>query len=151
MWSHSGSRTQTYTLSKRDYIFEEYLSSMADYQLRKTLSRFRCGSHWLRCATRFLSPDPTEMSCPACLEGRVCGVQETEHHFIFDCDAYHDIRRNLKFRPLFAASQPETLRAFYQNDDYPLIAKFLLHCRRERTKVITYYRLEIRKGTSDAL
>ena len=72
MWTHSGSRTLTYTRSKRDYVFEDHLSSMANCQLRKTLSRFRCGSHWLKCVTQFMSPNPNEQSCPACLEGRVC-------------------------------------------------------------------------------
>ena len=63
------------------------------------------------------------------------GEHETEHHFIFNCDAYHDIWRSQKFRPLFADLETETLYASYHNNDYPLIAKFLLLCRRERTKL----------------
>ena len=85
MRTQRGSRTLTYTCSKRDYIVEDYLSSMANCQLRKTLSSFRCGSHWLRCATRFMSSNTNEHSCPACLEGRVGSEHETEHHFIFKC------------------------------------------------------------------
>ena len=87
MWTHNGSRTLTNTRSKRDYIFRDYLSSMANCQLRKTLSRFRCGSHWLKCVMRFMSSNSDEQSCPACLEGRVCGEHETEHHLIINCDA----------------------------------------------------------------
>ena len=84
MRKHNGSKTATYTSFKHNYTFEDYLSGMANCQLRKTLSKFRCGSHWLRCATRFMSPNTDEQFCPACLEGRVCGEHETEHHAIFE-------------------------------------------------------------------
>ena len=46
--------------------------------------------------------------------------------------------------PLFAELEKETLCAFYHENDYPLIAKFLLKCRGERTKVIRYHDLNIR-------
>ena len=91
-----------------------------------------------------MSSNPNEQSCPACLEGRVGGEHETEHHFIFNCDAYYHIRRSQKFRPLFADLETETSYAFYHKNDYPLIAKFLLQCRGERTKVIRYHDLDIR-------
>ena len=45
---------------------------MANCQLRKTLSRFGCGSHWLKCVAQFMSSNPDKQSCPASLEGRVC-------------------------------------------------------------------------------
>ena len=122
MRTHSGSKTATYTSFKHDYTCGDYLSGMANCQLRKTLSKFRCGSHWLRCATRFMSPNTDEQFCPACLEGRVCGEHETEHHAIFECDAYHHIRRIHKFRPLFAGMPTESLHAFHENNNYTLIA-----------------------------
>ena len=144
MRKHNGSKTATYTSFKHNYTFEDYLSGMANCQLRKTLSKFRCGSHWLRCATRFMSPNTDEQFCPACLEGRVCGEHETEHHAIFECDAYHHIRRIHKFRPLFAGMPTESLHAFYENNNYTLIAKFLLQCRRERTKIVRYHDFDIK-------
>ena len=103
-------KTSTYMRFKRDHNFEDYLSSMANCQLRRTLSRFRCGSHWLRCSTRFISSDMTEQSCPACIEGRVGGEHEPEHHFIFNCDAYDYIRRHQTFWPLFADPEAATRR-----------------------------------------
>ena len=63
-------------------------------------------------------------------------VTITEHHSIFNCDAYQTIRCSQKFRPLFADLETKTLHAVYHKNDYPLIAKLLLQCRGERTKVI---------------
>ena len=147
--SHSGSThleycVTIYTSFKHKHTFEDYLSGMANCQLRKTLSRFGCGSHWLRCATRFMSQNPDEQFCPACLEGRVCGEHETEHHAIFVCDAFYHIKRSRKFRPLFADMLTESLHAFFESNDYTLIAKFLLQCRRERTKIVRYNNFDIR-------
>ena len=85
--------------------------------------------------------DKNEQSCPACLKGRVGAEHETKHHFIFDCDAYDHIRRHQTFRPLFADLEAESLYALYKKNDYPLIARFLLRCRRERVK---YNELDIR-------
>ena len=144
MKTHTGTKTATYMRFKRDDYFEDYLSSMANSQLRKSLSRFRCGSHWLRCCTRFMSSDKNEQSCPACLEGRVGGEHETEHHFIFDCDAYDHIRRHQTFQPLFADLEAGSLYALYKKNDYLLIAKFLLRCRRERANIVRYNELDIR-------
>ena len=41
------------------------------------------------------------------------GEHETEHQFIFNCDAYYHNRRSPKFRPLLADLEAETLYAFY--------------------------------------
>ena len=112
----------TYTRLKRSYNFGEYLSNMKNCQLRKTVSRSRCGSHWLQCATRFFTPNLNEQSCPACLDGRVGGEHETKHHAMFSCDAYYHIRRNHKFQQLFADQQAETLCTLYEKNEYTLIA-----------------------------
>ena len=143
MRAHQGSKTMTYTRFKSGYNFEDYLSSMTSFQLRKTLSRFRCGSHWLRCATRFTTSTPEEQFCPACLEGRLDGEHETEHHAVFTCDAYYHIRRSHKFQPLFANIQAQTLRAFYGENECSLIARFLLQCRRERSRIVKYNNFDI--------
>ena len=37
-------------------------------QLRKTLSRFICGSHWLKCTSCFSASDMEDQSCPTCLD-----------------------------------------------------------------------------------
>ena len=144
MRAHNGSKIITYTHLKIGYNFEDYLSSMTNCQLRKIFSRFRCGSHWLRCATRFATSTPEEQFCPACLEGRLDGEHETEQHAVFECDAYYHIRRSQKFGALFANIQEHTLRAFYEENDCSLIAKFLLHCRRERSKIVKYNDFDIR-------
>ena len=91
-----------------------------------------------------MSSDRNEQSCLACLEGRVGGEHETEHHFIFDCDAYDHIRRHQIFRPPFADLEAESLYALYENNDYPLIAKFLPRRRRENAIIVRYNELDIR-------
>ena len=144
MRNYGGSRTATYTSFKGDHIFESYLSDMANSQLRKTLSRFRCGSHWLRCATRFMTQNHSEQSCPVSLKGRICGKPETEHHAVFQCDAYYHIRRSQKFQKLFANVRQQNLHAFYKSNDSTLIAKFLLRCRRERTNIVRYHDIDVR-------
>ena len=94
-----------------------------------------------------MSSNPNEQSCPACLEGRVGSEHETEHQLIFNCCAYNHIRRSQKFRPQFADIETETLYAFYHKNDYPLIAKLLLQCRGERTKVIRSHDLDVKSVT----
>ena len=55
---HNKSKTAIHKSFKPKHIFGDYLSGMANRQLPKTVSRFICGSHWLRCATQ---------SCPKIL------------------------------------------------------------------------------------
>ena len=87
---------------------------MTNCQLRKTLSRFRCGSHWLTFATKFTTSTPEEYSCPACLEGKLDGEHKTEHHAVFKHDAYYHIRRSHKPRPLIANLKAQTLGARFR-------------------------------------
>ena len=91
-----------------------------------------------------MSTDMNEQSCPACLEGRVGVEHETEHHLIFDCDAYGHIRRHPTFPPLSADLEAESLYALCKKYDYPLIAKVLLRSRRERAIIVRYNELNIR-------
>lgn len=76
---------------------------------------------------------------------------ETERQFLFNYDSYYHIRRAQQFRPIFADLETKTLYAvhremhhIYHKNDYPLVAKFLLKCSRERTNVINYHDLDIR-------
>ena len=54
---HTETQTEAYSSSKGDCISEEHLGDMTNIQLRKTLCRFRCGSHWLKCTTIFTASD----------------------------------------------------------------------------------------------
>ena len=53
--------------------------------------------------------------------------------------AFHSlqhIRCSQKFRSLSADLEMETLLTYYQESDYPLVAKFLPQCRGGKTKVV---------------
>ena len=101
--SHEDCKACTYALIKADYQFAEHPSDTNNFQLRNTLSRSRCGSHWLSCATRFthlnqLQHDPR---CPACIyKFAECRDQEeTEHNFIHERQAYDHSRVNQRLQP----------------------------------------------------
>ena len=61
-----------------------------------------------------------------------------------NCGAYNHIRRSQNFRPLFADLEKETLYALYHKNDYPLIAKFQVQSRGERTNVMKYPDLDVK-------
>jgi hypothetical protein len=62
---------------------------------RNILTRFRSGYHWLEICQGRYSKTPRDMRCcPNCI-----GVVEDEHHALFDCPIYDDLRE--KFSDLF--------------------------------------------------
>ena len=87
----------------------------------------------------------TQLSNPALLAwkvGSVVNTRRTSCYFIAVMLIH--VRRNHKFRPRFADQQAETLCVFYEKMTILLLPKFLLHCRRERCKIVTYSNLDIK-------
>ena len=76
-----------------EYVLAPYLSAVKGFKSQKLISRFRCGCHGLHVDTGRLLPQAQQVP----REQRHCifcasGLAEDEHHFVFDCPAYCDIR-----------------------------------------------------------
>ncbi len=104
-------------------------------QLSKTgtsvtlLTRFRSGYHWLEICQGRYSKTPRDMRCcPNCT-----GVNEDEHHALFDCPMY-DVLRG-KFSDLFHDDCRTLVKKLFSNDqDYTKLARFLTLCRERRVQ-----------------
>lgn len=106
-------------------VMQPYLSAFANLQQRRILCQFRTGSHWLRVQTgRFTNEEYAARICLQCDNQRV----EDEHHSIFDCSKYDDLRT--KYSDLFESSV-DGLQTFFQQNNIR-IAKFLTECRNSR-------------------
>ena len=113
MRTHNGSKTLTYMRFKRDYIFEDCLSSMACCQLRKHETKH----HWLgvpRVACPQIRMSSHALPRPAWKAGLVVNTRQSTISSS-NCYACYRIRRSQKFRPLlvFADLETETLYALY--------------------------------------
>ena len=83
-----------YRTIQPDHQYAEYLSAVKCYPHRRLLSRFRCGCHGLRVDTGRFGKNSQALT----REQRICEVcgsssVEDEHHFLFDCPAYNEVRR----------------------------------------------------------
>ena len=87
-------KLRTYVTFKRELNSEEYLKS-ADERGRRTLTRFRSGTHELRIDTgRYEGGVQLVVSNRKCWFG--CDTIEDEKHVIFECVLYKDLRKELK-------------------------------------------------------
>jgi exonuclease III len=108
-------------LESRAYL--EVVKSKAN---RRMLASFRTGSHALRVETgRWISEAHSSRVCPVCTSGSV----ESEHHFLFECHLYDEIRSRKKFGVLFKV--PWCLRTVLQ-DHSPLVCDFMSLCYEHR-------------------
>ena len=85
------SKMECYLTLKREYTFAEYLSTVNDPKLRKTLTRYRLSEHSLAIekGRHRQTPLPREdRLCTHCTQN----VVETELHFLTTCPLYQDIR-----------------------------------------------------------
>ena len=57
------------------------------------------------------------------------------------CTAYNRVSRSKRFCPLSADLETETSYALYHKNDCPLIAKVVVQCRGERSKVVRYHNI----------
>ena len=82
-----------YRTIQADHQYAKYLSAVKCYPYRRLISRFRSGCHGLRVDSgRFGKSSLALTREQRCCE--VCGSLsvEDEHHFLFDCPAYDEVR-----------------------------------------------------------
>ena len=85
------SKFQCYSDLNRQYTLAEYLTTMTDKKLRKTLTMYRLSDHSLAIETgqhRQTWLPREDRLCQLCPHRHV----ETETHFLLQCSAYQDIR-----------------------------------------------------------
>ena len=91
-------RLQFYRELKDNFEFEDYLN-LEDFEMRKTIAKFRCSTHSLEIEKgRHRRPviDRPERLCKQCNGGHV----ETEFHFLIECTKYDLLRRKYNLAEL---------------------------------------------------
>jgi len=117
-----------YRTFKKKHVYSPYLSTVKNRHLRNLLTRFRSGYHWLEICQGRYSKTPRDMRCcPNCI-----GVIEDEHHALFDCPMYDDLRG--KFSDLFHDDCRTLVKLFSFDQDYTKLARFLTLCRERRVQ-----------------
>lgn len=84
-------KLECYLNLKRQYTMAEYLITVSEPKVRKTLTKYRLSEHSLAIETgrhRQTWLPREERLCSVCSQGEV----ETELHFLTECDHYKDIR-----------------------------------------------------------
>ena len=108
---------------KTEFRCEPYISQAKNCHLRRTLTLFRTGTHWLQvCKGRYLKADFDKRLC------RTCRVIDDEAHAVFSCPDYTSQRA--KFADLLAGGP--CLRSFLVNNPPHRVALFLTECRAVR-------------------
>ena len=84
-----------YRLFKTEFQFENYLEIIPSYQLRKSITKFRCSDHKLEIETgRHRNKPINERIC------KMCNSEvETEEHFLRWCTMYKDLREKYFGQP----------------------------------------------------
>jgi hypothetical protein len=111
------------------YEAEAYLVLLEIFYDRQILAQMRTGSNFLQIELGRRSKTPqNERMCTCCNTNEV----EDEHHFVFKCEAFKDIRT--RYHELFS-SKPQSLAEFFMGD-LRKAAKFLTECRDHRTMIL---------------
>ena len=98
------SKLESYLALNRQYTVADYLTTVTDPKLRKTLTRYRLSDHSLAIETgrhRQTWLPREDRLCSLCSRGQV----ETELHFLLHCDRYKEIRDS--FGPKISDKYPE--------------------------------------------
>ena len=106
-----------YSKVKEDFQVGNYLA-MPSFRNRQIISKFLCSNHKLRIETGRHSNIPREQRvCELCEANKV----EDEHHFILECQAYEEIRKDspIQFENYSSAE------AIFHLEDPPILAEFL--------------------------
>lgn len=102
-----------------------YLRSHAKYDVRR-MARFRLGSHQLEVARgRFTGVPWDQRTCKRCSASHLAGLScqvDDEHHMIFECEAFQEIRSAHEF--MF--ENVATVRDFFEYDGDPDYTEALL-------------------------
>lgn len=115
-----------YSTINPSHQYAEYLSAMKCYPNRRLLSNFRCGCHRLRVDTGRFGKNSTALTreqrfCEVCGSLRV----EDEHHFLFDCPAYDEVRsRHAELYQLPSAD----VGSFLATRQHSLLGRHLKKC-----------------------
>ena len=117
------------------FIYQEgsegHLTYHGPSHLVNALHSFRLGSAGLRAGCR--SPHLEDRQCPHCRDGTL----EDERHFIQHCPLYSSARADLQFLPLFQVlDRKGTLKAFLNDTDQHLLARYLSRCLRMRAELL---------------
>ena len=82
----------TYLNIKDHFGYENYLSKLSNFEIRKTICRFRISAHRLQIEVgRFSNISRSERICKNCSSGKV----EDEEHFLCECSKYESTRSEL--------------------------------------------------------
>ena len=103
------SKLQCYLALNRQYMVADYLTTVTDRKLRKTLTRYRLSEHSLAIETGHHRQTwlPREYSlCSLCSRGEV----ETEQHFLLHCDKYSDQREYFFPKIIIQYKEFETIK-----------------------------------------
>ena len=94
-WSHkiqTVSKLRTYITFKTSYNVEKYVLMNLNRRERSIFAQFRIGILPLRIETgRYIGENQEQRPCKICQGGQI----EDETHFLFSCDLYNDLRRQL--------------------------------------------------------
>ena len=103
-----GSKLRTYAKLKSEIGLEEYITSMANLDDRRSLSKLRLSSHGLMIEKgRHRKLPEKERLCPVCCKNEI----ENEIHFMIRCGVYTNLRKN------FYTEVLKTLPNFMEFDD----------------------------------
>ena len=95
MSGRGGNKLRTYCKFKSNYCVEKYCTLILPKLHRSALCKFRCGVAPLRIETGRYEGLPVERRiCPFCIANNE-SVIENEHHVLFDCYMYNDLRITL--------------------------------------------------------
>lgn len=102
----------------------------ADRQVQ-ALTRFRLGTHRLRCNMHTLPQ--AHRTCMLCEEGRI----EDELHLVFECRAYNELRLKDRWAKLYRGQSGQDLKMFMCQDDQYTMSAFICTLLRERQNRLT--------------
>jgi hypothetical protein len=101
----------------------------ADWQVQ-ALTKFRLGTHRLRCNEHTVSLD--QRMCQLCSSRRL----EDEFHIMFECEAYGDLRHMTRWSILFKGPQNLDMKVFMCQDDQYTLSAFVHTVLRERQRML---------------
>jgi hypothetical protein len=110
----------------RKKYLAKYLSAgmSLHHKVIRSMAQFRLGCHSLRVERgRYTGLSFAERTCLRCNNG----VVDNEHHMLFDCSAFSDLRQDNRFSHLFGA---HNVRDFASHSDWQNAAKFVHLCLR---------------------
>ena len=92
---HETSKADSYKCYKSLLFPEKYLFIDLPFVFKQALVRFRSSTHDLMIEKgRHIGIDPNYRVCNFCLSYDL-HIVETEFHFLIECEAYNDLRRNI--------------------------------------------------------